>query len=420
MDPILAIVIFVTLYGYVMAAIAGSERAVVDGNVPPDDNELFFVLMVPSLNEAQVIGRTLSSLLAMTGNFAVLVIDDDSDDSTVAVVTTFLADPRVRLLRRPHEQARTGKGDSLNAGMDEVRRLALAERYGPDRVVVVVFDSDALVDADFLDRVAPLFRDPRTAGVQSAVRMYNAQQNLLTFWQHVEFIVWGEVVCRAKNRLGSATLGGNGQCVRLSALNSLGDHPWRASLVDDLDLALRLLTKGWRMRFCPSVAVWQEALPDLRRLVRQRSRWLQGHIVCWSLIPELLSCARQPIHARLDLLVFLLLPASFLPIGIASIGSWLFFVLELPRHVLSWNDGGLLLWYVVAFPMAPLAVWSWRRTSDRPGLRQALGHGHLFVLYSFVWFFASIVACWNVLLARRSWAKTSRVAPIPVLTTEVA
>ena len=88
--------------------------------------------------------------------------------------------------------------------------------------------------------------------------MYNADRNLLTLWQHLEFAIWGKFFCRDKDRLGSATLGGNGQCVRFSALSDLGSEPWHASsLTEDLDLSLRLLKKGWRIRFCSSVAVFR-------------------------------------------------------------------------------------------------------------------------------------------------------------------
>ena len=190
-------------------------------------------------------------------------------------------------------------GAALNAGYAEVRRLGLADVYGEDNVIVAVFDADGSVQPDFLDAVAPYFADPRTAGVQTAVRMYNAHRNLLTFWQNLEFVVWGELFSCAKDRLGSATLGGNGQFVRLAALRSLGDEPWRASLTEDLDLSMRLVLQGQRIRFCPATAVWQEAVPSLRPLVRQRSRWLQGHLVCWEYLPRVLR-ASLPLTTRLD------------------------------------------------------------------------------------------------------------------------
>lgn len=396
------LILLITLYIYGLAAIAAWTRMRPGSVYNP--NDLLFVLLVPALNEERVIGKTIASLLGLHGNFRVLVIDDASDDGTVAAVTPFLDDPRVQLLEQPSEQARWGKGHALNAGYATVQRSELVEPYGAENVILVVFDSDARVESNFLQAIAPHFRDPNVVGVQSEVRMYNAHQNLLTLWQNLEFMIWGTIVCRAKSHLGSATLGGNGQCVRLSALASLGPEPWRASsLTEDLDISLRLLAKGQQMRFCPSASVWQEAVPEIGKLVRQRSRWIQGQMVCWQHLPDLLR-SRLPIYTRLDLLLFLLLPAAIVPIGLASVRTWSTFLLGLG----SWDALNLLAWYALGFMVAPLAVVS-LRTDDHRSLWQSVVQGHLFVFYSFIWFLAGIAACWNVLRGRRAWAKTSRI-----------
>ena len=72
-----------------------------------------------------------------------------------------------------------------------------------------------------------------------------------------------------------------------------------------------------------------------------------------------------------------------------------------------------MLWYALAFPMAPLMMLAWGQ-SDRPPLWRLLLHAHLFTFYSFVWFLAGVVVYWHVLLGRRGWAKTSR-APAPTV-----
>jgi cellulose synthase/poly-beta-1,6-N-acetylglucosamine synthase-like glycosyltransferase len=402
MWPITALVVATTLYVYGLAVLSSRVRP---AEARAADDRFFFVLLVPALNEEQVIAKTITSLLALRGNFLALVIDDASDDGTVAAIRPFLADPRLRLVEQPRDRARRGKGHVLNTGYGLVRRLGLVERHGAENIVVVVFDSDGRVEPDFLEAVAPYFRDPAIAGVQSAVRMYNADQNLLTLWQHLEFAIWGKLFCRAKNRLGSATLGGNGQCVRLSALADLGAEPWQpSSLTEDLEMSLRLLTLGWQLRFCPSVAVWQEAVPRLRPLVRQRSRWLQGHVVCWRYLPALLR-SPLPLQTRIDLLIFLLLPTAFLPIGLASVASIGSFLL----HPGQATALGLLVWYLLGFGMAPLVMGAWWGIG-RPRPWRLIFHGHLFVFYSFIWFLAALVVYRHILVGRRGWAKTSRVA----------
>ena len=76
--------------------------------------------------------------------------------------------------------------------------------------------------------------------------------------------------------------------MRLSALVSLGDSPWSKSLTEDLDLGVRLLSLGWRNEFCHTAAVHQQGVTELGRLIRQRSRWFQGHLMSIRLVPKVL------------------------------------------------------------------------------------------------------------------------------------
>lgn len=407
MAAITVLIAISMLYVYVLALLSWRGPKV----DTQGSDDMFFVILVPALNEEFVIGRTLRSLLAMRGNFMVLVIDDNSDDDTVAAIQPFLEDTRLRLLQQPPEEARQGKGHVLNCGLAAVRNMQLAELRDPDNVVVLVFDSDARVEPNFLEAVSPYFREPDVVGVQTGVRMYNADQNLLTLWQHVEFSIWGRVFGKGKNVLGSATLGGNGQCVRLSALTALGSEPWQStSLTEDLELSLRLLMRDGQVRFCSEVSVWQEAVPRLRALIRQRGRWLQGHVQCWQHLPALLR-SRLPLRAKVDLLVFMLLSAVVMPVGLIAMYSWLRMALIGGSD--WWSLSSSVRWYGLSFGMVPLIVWSWRQ-SDGIRVWRLLVHAHMFIFYSLVWLMCALAMYWHVVRGRRSWAKTARVAPQPV------
>ena len=398
-----AVVVAMTAYVYALALIVRLHA-----NVPRDPPpRLLFVVLVPCLNEGLVIGRTVRSLLRMRGDARVVVIDDDSDDGSLDALRPLAVDRRLQVLRRKRPEARLGKGEALNAGYWLVREMATGYGYRADQIIVCVFDSDGRADEDFLMRVAPYFADPDVTGVQSAVRMYNASQNLLTRWQDIEFIIWGEVFSRAKDWIGSATLGGNGQFVRLSALRDIGHRPWRPSLTEDLDLSLRLILHGGRLRFCPTAAVFQQAVPSLRALLRQRARWLQGHLVAMQYLGSL---ARSPLPraVRGDLVIFLMLPALFVPIGLGAVASWL----TLVETFGQWSLADILRFYVFAFPLAPLLVAVIRRRyAETRG--DAIREAHLYFAYSGIWLVAAVAATWHIIAGRRGWAKTGRVAEQP-------
>ncbi len=384
----------------------------------PAPDGLFFVVVVACLNEELVISRSLRRWLDLAGSdLAVLVVDDGSDDATSDVVRAVAAaDPRVSLLRREAPNARQGKGEALNAAFRHLCDSDLLAGRDPDDVIVVVLDADGRLARNALADVAPYFRDPRAGAVQVAVRMYNGDRSLLTRMQDIEFITFTEVFQRARQRVGSVGLGGNGQFARLSALQALGRTPWTDCLTEDLDLGIRLLAKGWTNGFCPTTYVEQQAVESPRRLLRQRSRWFQGHLQCLRRIPLILTTPALPLRPSLDLMLHLLGPilvllTSVLPVAfalsllalLASGGH-----ISLTALVASWQV--LLLAYLLGFGMAWLYAYVYWLADAHVSLLKAVALGHVFCLYGYLWFPAAWWAMARILRRRHGWAKTARSA----------
>ncbi len=381
---------------------------------PPRD--LFFVFLLPCLNEEKVIWGSLQRLLSIpTGNFAVLVIDDGSDDDTVGVVSSVLGE-RAWLLRRTAPNARQGKGEALNAAIGHLTGSGLLDEHDPGNVIVVVVDADGRLDPQAITEVSPYFADPTVGAVQIGVRINNRTASRLARMQDMEFVIYTEVFQRGRRHLGSVGLGGNGQFMRLSALRSLGPAPWTRSLTEDLDLGIRLLAAGWRNEYCPAAAVHQQGVVQLRRLIRQRSRWFQGHLQSWKLIPAVLRSA--PRRARADLLYHLSSPAILL---IASLLSASFLVAVANYAVLAARGQDPFGWwlastYALTFGpalMFSVVYWTRERHSGVPMIKIA-GFAHLYVCYTLMWYAAGWWAVGRTVRRRTSWAKTDRVAEAPV------
>lgn len=423
--PILSFLVYgaLAMVGeHVRRSPASTENTAVTG---PDD--LFFIFLVPCLNEELVIGASLNRLMALSGeNLAVLVIDDGSDDATADIVGRYADhDSRVRLLRRRPPQARQGKGAALNAAYRHLRSAALITDHErtSDQIVVVVVDADGRLQPDALGVVAPLFSDPRIAAVQVGVRMYNRDAGWLARMQDMEFLVFTEIFQRARQRYGNAGLGGNGQFVRLSALECLGHEPWTDYLTEDLDMGLRLQARGWRTGFTPATFVSQEGLTALRPLIRQRTRWYQGHLQCWSRLAELLKCRRLSVGRVVDLIIYLVSPVTVLLITLSLIAflpraafvaltQW-----DATADALVAHNGLLLWWYLVVLAIIPLTAYIYWRASRRASpditLPRALGYAALFSLYAYVWLPVGWRATWRLLRGDRSWAKTLRLSGEP-------
>lgn len=383
-------------------------------DVLPAPDGLLFVFVIPCLNEEAVICGTLDNLLALPGDNVVLVVDDASDDRTAELVGAY--DPRrVQVLRRQLPNARRGKGHALNAAVRYLHSSPLLEGRDPASVIVSVFDADGRIDLTALSSVASYFRDPRAGAVQIGVEMRNASTNLLARLQDMEFTVFTEIFQRARQRLGSVGLGGNGQFVRLTALDSLGDEPWSNCLTEDLDLGIRLLLGGWGNYYCPTASVDQQAVTSVKRWLRQRARWFQGHMQCWKLLPRIVR-SDLPARSMTDLVWYLTLPIAVMIAPFAGIPVLIALTataLAAPHVVVSAMLAGhgltLLGVYILCFGQSYLCAYVyWMR--GRVGFMRALLLAHLFEAYSHLWLISGWWAVWNVARRKRGWDKTARVA----------
>jgi cellulose synthase/poly-beta-1,6-N-acetylglucosamine synthase-like glycosyltransferase len=384
----------------------------------PSTPGLFFIFVLPCLNEELVIQPSVDRLLAIpASNFAVLVVDDDSDDATAEIVRRY--DPgRVWLLRRTRPNARRGKGAALNAAYRYIRDYGVLREDQAKDIVLVVVDADGRMASNALFEVAPYFADPLVGAVQIAVRMYNARENLLARMQDMEFVAYTEIFQRGRQRLGSVALGGNGQFTRLTALDSLGGDPWTDCLTEDLELGLRLRLAGWRNAFCPTAWVAQQAVTETWRLIRQRSRWFQGNLQCWKMLIPIIR-SNMPLRTTLDLVIVLngsvlILLTSFMLLSFATSATAL--ALRIgpdPSPLLTvWLAIDAVAWYVLAFAPAIFYGFVYWLREPKLSLPRSIALGHIYSLYAYLWFLAGWLAVWRALRRRRGWLKTSRTATV--------
>lgn len=405
---IAAFVVIVVMLAWTTLLFIRAERARTRPPPVPDDGADGFawVFLVPALNEALTIRDSVARLQAIpVERRHIVVIDDGSDDGTADALAAITM-PGLQVLRREPPGAREGKAAALNYAY---RRLTeLVGETPRDQLIVVVVDADGRLAPDAPLYAAAHFVDERVGGVQSLVRIYN-RGRMLTWFQDVEFAVYGFLYQAGRTGWGTAGMGGNGQFNRLSALDEVADHvgPWRDRLTEDQDLGLRLIGAGWHGRQELRAVVEQQGLPGLRRLFRQRTRWSQGNLQAMGLLRVVFQ-APASLVARLDQLTYLLMPFWQAVVGASLIGS---LVLWAIGEVDFWDGGPL--WQLVFFwvlGVGGVILGCVARGAPR-GIRGILGGvlvAQAYAFYTWLLWPVLVRSTLRQLTDRRGWAKTER------------
>jgi 1,2-diacylglycerol 3-beta-glucosyltransferase len=403
---IVSFVVIVSMCAWTTALFVRSRRAIARAPEPTEGmaDAFTWVFLVAAMNEEITIGDSVERLLALdVARRRIIVIDDGSDDRTPEILAG-IRHPDLSVLRRELPNARTGKGQGLNAAYHRIGELL--PDVDRDRVIVVVVDADGRIAPDALPFVAAHFEDPSIGGVQTLVRIYN-RGSFLTNMQDVEFAIYGSVYQAGRNREGTAGMGGNGQFNRLSALDAVveGPGPWRTRLTEDQDLGLRLLAAGWRSHQEVRAEVHQQGVPRLRPLLRQRTRWAQGNLQAIDLLGATLR-APFSLAARLEEGLYLLMPLWQSLVGLGFATAIVLWVTGTVGLVPSAETIPVV--YVLGFSNGVLGCFAARQASGWRSWLKAIVVAHLYALYTWILFPVLVRSLARQVTTRRDWARTDR------------
>ena len=380
------------------------------------DNALYF--LVPCLNEAVVIGETVKRLLDEPQS-TVIVIDDGSTDQTAAHARAAAigTDPTSRLvvLTRTGPNSRRGKGAALNAAFPFVVEDVADRGLDPSTVVLAVMDADGRLSPGAVSVALALFADRSVGGVQLVVRIRD-RKKLVAQFQDIEFWLISALSQFARSICGTVSLGGNGQFTRLSALQGLAGEPWTNSLTEDLDLGLRLISAGWRVTTSTDAYVDQQAVDTMGRLLRQRTRWYQGHMSSIGRLPELWRSPEVREVAVLEVSSYLLVPwLIVLPWSILQ--QWIIYqmvagsghgVFATGLSGVPWRLSYGALWYLLSFAPNLLIGFVYARRTNAISTGRALLLGHLMIVWNYVGYVAAWRAIARMIRGHHGWDKTTR------------
>ncbi len=206
-----------------------------------------FSVVIPLYNKADLIARTVRSVLAQTcQDFEIVIIDDGSTDDYASALST-IQDPRIRIIRQENQ----GAGAARNRGVDEA-----TGRY------IAFLDSDDMFLPHHLETMAGLLEGTENAVVYAPViadrgadrwivkphRGIRRNENMATY-----------LIC------DRGFVQSSGLVVPRDLALNVRYRP-DVGFGDDTDYAIRLQLAGYTFRMASKPSVIWHDLPDPNRL----------------------------------------------------------------------------------------------------------------------------------------------------------
>lgn len=391
------------VYGlYSLAATKYQKRKLKMHPVVVNENfKPFVTIMIPAHNEESVITNTVENILKIDyPNFEVIVIDDRSSDNTASVIKDLEAKhEQVRALIR-EKDAFPGKSAVLNDAL----KMAHGE-------AILVFDADATVEPDFLNKLVPNLEPADVGAVQARKIIRNKDVNFLTRCQNNEYTFDTYLQVSRDAIKGAVELRGNGELIKRQALEDI-DGWNNYTITDDLDMSTRLHIKGWDVRFCPDACVYEEGIVYVFPLFRQRRRWLEGTIRRYlEYFGAAMKSKKMSLRARLDMAVYItqfIMPLWFMMEVVFRIIKLLTDKIDpYSLHNVLWSS--LIVSAVVGLGFFGAIRYSLRKYDFVPRMsafRQAL---ETTVYFLIIWFPMELFICGKILFCKKdmNWGKTA-------------
>ena len=264
----------------------------------------YISIHIPFYNEKNVAERLLkaSTSFEYPGEYEVIICDDSNDETTKIV--------------REYQQKHTIKGESLKVVKNteegwelsevEVRpgvtlkHLHRTSRSGfkggalrvalrlvdPRTEFISVFDADFVPYPDTLTLFLKYFKlqnnldEDYTKSNVAAVQGYqwhvlNKSENWITRGVRSEY-AGSYVIERSGTEIygGLKQISGSVYMIRKDVLQEVG---WETSITEDFELTLKLYNAGYKVVYTPYIQAPAECVSTLKRLIRQRMRWAEGH-----------------------------------------------------------------------------------------------------------------------------------------------
>jgi cellulose synthase/poly-beta-1,6-N-acetylglucosamine synthase-like glycosyltransferase len=232
------------------------------------DNSVSYKILIPAHNEANIIGKTLTQLIAQLPDSnpeSIVLVADNCTDNTANIARY----TGVTVLER-HDAAHRGKGFALDFGIHYLK-----ENNHTD--VIVVLDADCETSKNSLNRLMELAtslgRPAQMTNIMRVVENASIKQKIAGF----AWLLKNKLRPLAMNKMGlPVALTGTGMAFPLRVLETV--KVGHGNIVEDMQLGIDCASNGFPPVFCPDALVYSDFPEQSSAEISQRTRWEHGHL----------------------------------------------------------------------------------------------------------------------------------------------
>ncbi len=222
-------------------------------------------IAVPCFNEEGTVEKTVHSILNLNypqAKIQIFLIDDGSTDGTLEVIHKFTGYSNIKIFHKENG----GKYTALNFALEHTE----TDFFG-------CLDADSVADPDSLPRLISYFeKDPNVMAVAPSVVVHNPK-NFIQYAQKAEY----NMGIYFKKMLGFLeainVTPGPLTIFRKRVFDELGAYRHGHS-TEDMEIAYRMQKNQYKIEHCNDAYVYTNTPVSVRKLYKQRVRWIYGFI----------------------------------------------------------------------------------------------------------------------------------------------
>ena len=223
-------------------------------------------IIVPAWNEEKTLKGTVESLFGLDypkDKLNIFLVDDGSTDKTWEVMKSFEGKNGIKILQKENG----GKHTAVNYGIQNSTSPFIG-----------CLDADSFVDPQALKRIMSYFENDRETMAVSPSIIVDKPKGIMQIVQRVEY-EWAVFNKKMLGFLGGIYVTpGPFSFYRREVFEKLGQYV-KAHNTEDMEIAFRMQSNHMKIDQCNDAFVYTTAPNTVKKLYKQRLRWIYGFIM---------------------------------------------------------------------------------------------------------------------------------------------